>query len=112
MNDPTVSAPSKSASCSTHVGLLTGGGDAPGLNAAIRAFFHAATRQGIQISASRFGFEGLLGRAPVLPLHIEDVRGILPRGGSILGCSTKSNPFALARGREAAIEVAGVLKAR
>jgi 6-phosphofructokinase 1 len=75
--------------------LLTGGGDAPGLNAVVRAFVHAATRQSILVYASRFGFEGLLGGEEVVPLRIEDVRGILPRGGSILGCSTKSNPFAL-----------------
>ncbi len=97
---------------SPHVVLLTGGGDAPGLNAAIRAFFHAATRRSIRVSASRFGFEGLLGRADVVPMRIEDVRGILPRGGSILGCSTKSNPFALARGRPAALQAAAAIKAR
>jgi 6-phosphofructokinase 1 len=74
--------------------LLTGGGDAPGLNAVVRAFVHSATRQSILVYASRFGFEGLLGNEIVL-LRIEDVRGILPRGGSILGCSTRSNPFAL-----------------
>jgi 6-phosphofructokinase 1 len=94
-----------------HVCLLTGGGDAPGLNAVVRAFYHAATRRSIRVSASRFGFEGLLGRADVVPLRIEDVRGILPRGGSILGCSTKSNPFASAAGDEAVIETTAPLKA-
>lgn len=87
-----------------HVCLLTGGGDAPGLNAAVRAFYHAATRRSIAVSASRFGFEGLLGHADLAPLRIEDVRGILPRGGSVLGCSTRSNPFAPAVGEGAAIE--------
>jgi 6-phosphofructokinase 1 len=75
--------------------LLTGGGDAPGLNAAVRAFVHAATRRSILVYASRYGFEGLLGREHVAPIHLDDVRGILPRGGSILGCSTRSNPFAV-----------------
>ncbi len=77
--------------------MLTGGGDAPGLNAAVRGFVHAATRSGILVCASQFGFEGLLGRplAEVVPLRLDDVRGILPRGGSILGCSTRSDPFAL-----------------
>jgi ATP-dependent phosphofructokinase / diphosphate-dependent phosphofructokinase len=74
--------------------LLTGGGDAPGLNAVVRGFFHAATRRGLLVYASHFGFEGLLGREPVVPLRLEDVRGLLPRGGSVLGCSTRSNPFA------------------
>jgi 6-phosphofructokinase 1 len=86
---------------SRRVCLLTGGGDAPGLNAAVRAFVHVATRRGILVYASRFGFEGLLGRAELSPLRLEDVRGILPRGGSILGCSTKSDPFALPSGAAA-----------
>jgi ATP-dependent phosphofructokinase / diphosphate-dependent phosphofructokinase len=74
--------------------LLTGGGDAPGLNAAVRAFVHVATRRKILVDASHCGFEGLLGLDGVGPLRLEDVRGILQRGGSILGCSTRSNPFA------------------
>jgi 6-phosphofructokinase 1 len=82
----------------SHVCLLTGGGDAqgdaPGLNAAIRAFYHAATHRSIRVSGSRFGFEGLVGGAGVVPLRIEEVRGILPRGGSIPACSTKANPLA------------------
>jgi phosphofructokinase-like protein len=94
-----------------HVCLLTGGGDAPGLNAVVRAFFHAATRRSMRVSVSRFGFEGLLGRADVLPLRIEDVRGILPRGGSILGCSTKSNPFASAAGDATGIEPGVLVRA-
>jgi 6-phosphofructokinase len=74
--------------------LLTGGGDAPGLNAAVRAFVHVATRRKILVYASHCGFEGLLGTGGVSPLRLQDVRGILQRGGSILGCSTRSNPFA------------------
>jgi 6-phosphofructokinase 1 len=74
--------------------LLTGGGDAPGLNAAVRAFVHVATRRDVLVCASHYGFEGLLGQEAVSPLRLEDVRGLLPRGGSILGCSTRSNPFA------------------
>ena len=103
---------SEPKSAALHVGLLTGGGDAPGLNAAVRAFFHAATRRGLRVSASRFGFEGLLGRAGVFSVRVEDVRGILPRGGSILGCSTKSNPFALAVDRAAKLDVAASVKRR
>jgi len=81
---------------SLHACLLTGGGDAPGLNAAIRAFVHVASRRSIRVSASRFGFEGLLGRDQVVPVDLDDVRGILPLGGSIFGCSTRSNPFTAA----------------
>jgi 6-phosphofructokinase 1 len=102
----------------THAGealrvcLLTGGGDAPGLNAAVRAFVHGATRRGVLVYASRFGFEGLLGCEQVVPLRIDDVRGILPRGGSILGCSTKSNPFALPVGHAAVVDATARLRAR
>jgi 6-phosphofructokinase 1 len=74
--------------------LVTGGGDAPGLNAAVRAFVHAATHRSVLVHASSYGFEGLLGRESLVAIRPEDVRGILPRGGSILGCSTRSNPFA------------------
>jgi ATP-dependent phosphofructokinase / diphosphate-dependent phosphofructokinase len=91
-----------------HICLLTGGGDAPGLNAAIRAFYHAATHRSIRVSGSRFGFEGLLGRGDIVSLRIEDVRGSLPRGGSILGCSTRSNPFAKEGGNPAAAAEASI----
>src|SRR5258708_30181301 len=74
--------------------LLTGGGDAPGLNAAVRAFVHAADRKSMLVCASRFGFDGLIGREEIGPVHVHDVRGILGRGGSILGCSIRSSPFA------------------
>ena len=93
--------------------LLTGGGDAPGLNAAVRAFVHVATRRDVLVYASHYGFEGLLGREPVVPLHIDDVRGILARGGSILGCSTRSNPFAAPAGDgSAVVDATGRLRAR
>jgi 6-phosphofructokinase 1 len=92
--------------------LLTGGGDAPGLNALVRAFVHAAIRRSVLVCASHFGFEGLLGRGDVTPLRIEDVRGILPRGGSVLGCSTRSNPFALPVGVAASYDATETLRAR
>jgi 6-phosphofructokinase 1 len=92
--------------------LLTGGGDAPGLNAVVRAFVHAATRRSILVQASRFGFEGLLGGEGIAPLRIADVRGILPRGGSILGCSTQSNPFSLPLDHAAAKDASATLRAR
>lgn len=92
--------------------LLTGGGDAPGLNAAVRAFVHVAERRDFLVHASHFGFEGLLGTEEVACLRIEDVRGILPRGGSILGCSTRSNPFALSSNPGAAVDATKKLRAR
>jgi 6-phosphofructokinase 1 len=102
----------ESSSRSLRVCLLTGGGDAPGLNAAIRAFMHAAARRNVLVYASHFGFEGLLARGEVVPLRIQDVRGILPRGGSILGCSTKSNPFAAGADEGASREAWAKLEAR
>lgn len=96
--------------------LLTGGGDAPGLNAAIRAFVHVATRRDVLVYASQYGFEGLLaptreGTSLVVPLRLEDVRGILPRGGSILGCSTASNPLELPPDHAAAADATARLRA-
>lgn len=73
--------------------ILTGGGDAPGLNPVLRAFTKQATALGLEVFGSEDGFEGLIdGR--VHRLRPEDVRGILPRGGSILGCSNRGDPFA------------------
>jgi len=74
------------------VGVLTGGGDCPGLNAVIRS----VVRKGVQEYACDFvgvrdGWLGLL-QGDVLPLDINSVRGILPRGGTILG-SSRTNPF-------------------
>jgi 6-phosphofructokinase 1 len=74
------------------IGLLTGGGDCPGLNAVIRA----VVRKGIDAYGDElFGFEdgwrGVLEDAGE-PLNIESTRGILPRGGTILG-SSRTNPY-------------------
>ncbi|NUQ16304.1 MAG: ATP-dependent 6-phosphofructokinase [Flavobacteriales bacterium] len=76
--------------------VLTGGGDAPGLNAVLRGFAKRAAQLDIEPWGSPNGFEGLV--FPDVELQRLDgpaVRGILPRGGSILGCSNKSNPFAM-----------------
>ncbi|MEM7137697.1 MAG: ATP-dependent 6-phosphofructokinase [Myxococcota bacterium] len=76
--------------------VLTGGGDAPGLNAVLRAFVKAATDLGLEVLGSEDGFEGLIDEpVRVRALSTQDVRGILPRGGSILGCSNRADPFAL-----------------
>lgn len=72
--------------------ILTGGGDAPGLNPVLRGFVKTASERGITILGSEDGFEGLIqGRLVELTPH--SVRGILPKGGSILGCSNRANPF-------------------
>ncbi|MBK6695511.1 MAG: ATP-dependent 6-phosphofructokinase [Myxococcales bacterium] len=72
--------------------IVTGGGDAPGINAVLRAFVHASSPD-IDVFGARFGFEGLMDDETIVPLPIAAVRGILPKGGSILGCSTRVYPF-------------------
>ena len=68
------------------IGILTGGGDAPGLNAVIRAVVTTASGQyGMKVIGIEDGFEGLLGETQTRPLGPADVRGLLPRGGTILG---------------------------
>jgi 6-phosphofructokinase 1 len=73
------------------IGVLTGGGDAPGLNAAIRAVARAGWRERHEIVGIRNGWLGLL-NDDLIELTPEDVRGILHRGGTILGTS-RTNPF-------------------
>lgn len=68
------------------IGILTGGGDAPGLNAVIRAVVKTATCEfGMRVIGIEDGFEGLLGATQTRVLSPGDVRGLLPRGGTILG---------------------------
>jgi 6-phosphofructokinase 1 len=66
------------------IGLLTSGGDAPGMNAAIRAVVRCAAEIGVETVAFRGGYRGLL-TGNSLPLGLRDVGGILTRGGTILG---------------------------
>lgn len=75
------------------LGILTGGGDAPGLNAVIRAAVKAALLRGDIIYGIQNGFEGFLNRE-AHPLTAEETRGILHRGGTILGTTNRLNPFA------------------
>ncbi|RKG71482.1 ATP-dependent 6-phosphofructokinase [Corallococcus sp. CA054B] len=76
------------------LGVLTGGGDCPGLNALIRGL----VRRGVHEFDHSFvgienGYMGLVEPELVRPLGVEDTRGILPKGGTILGTSNKANPF-------------------
>jgi phosphofructokinase-like protein len=86
--------PTASSSRKRRVCVLTGGGDAPGLNAVVRAFVKAGTELGLEILGSEDGFDGLIRGDRIVKLKPKSVRGILPRGGSILGCSNRANPFA------------------
>ncbi|HET6892799.1 MAG TPA: 6-phosphofructokinase, partial [Pyrinomonadaceae bacterium] len=68
------------------IGILTGGGDAPGLNAVIRSVVKTSTGEyGMNVIGIEDGFEGLLGQTQTRRLSQSDVRGLLPRGGTILG---------------------------
>ena len=76
------------------IGVLTGGGDCPGLNAVIRAIVKTAENEyGWEILGIEDGFEGLIQPGKVRRLTLDDVRGILPRGGTILGTTNRANPF-------------------
>jgi 6-phosphofructokinase 1 len=76
------------------IGVLTGGGDAPGLNAVIRAVVKTALNEyGWKVLGIEDGFEGLIQPGKVRPLGMADVRGILHRGGTILGTTNRANPF-------------------
>lgn len=75
------------------VGVLTGGGDAPGLNAVIRAVTKSLILQaGADVIGVEEGFLGLV-EQKIRPLEYKDVSGILTRGGTILGTNNRANPF-------------------
>lgn len=72
-----------------NVGILTGGGDCPGLNAVIRASVKTAVHLGYQVLGFLRGFEGLVDPVAIMPLTIENTWNILDRGGTILGSTNK-----------------------
>ncbi|HWR36092.1 MAG TPA: ATP-dependent 6-phosphofructokinase [Clostridia bacterium] len=77
------------------IGICTGGGDCPGLNAVIRAAVKTAIlKYRWQVIGIRDGFDGLIWPEKVQPLSLQDVSEILPRGGTILGTTNRGNPFA------------------
>ena len=91
------------------LGILTGGGDAPGLNAVIRAAVKTAIYDyGCEVVGIRDGYDGFIDDGGVIPLGIEEVRGILVRGGTILGAANRGNPYArkvIRDGKEVTIDV-------
>ena len=77
------------------IGICTGGGDCPGLNAVIRAAVKTAIlKYHWQVLGVQDGFDGLIWPEKSRPLKLEDVSGILPRGGTILGTTNRGDPFA------------------
>ena len=75
------------------IAVNTGGGDAPGLNAVIRAVVLSALERGWEVLGIRKGYEGLIDPSRTITLTRETVRGITHLGGTILGTSNKGNPF-------------------
>jgi phosphofructokinase-like protein len=75
------------------IGILTGGGDAPGLNAVIRAVVKSASSSGIECVGLEDSFDGLIYPERSRTLTLKDVTGILRIGGTILGTTNKGNPF-------------------
>ena len=99
------------------IGVLTGGGDAPGLNSVLEGLVTRAIREyRWEVVGSEDGFEGLI-QVPstnkMVPLSLERVRGIASRGGSILGCSNTANPWAypvVRQGQKEFIDVTSKLR--
>ena len=83
------------------IGVLTGGGDCPGLNAVIRAVVRLSTDRGHEMVGVRDGWKGLTDGI-FTPLGRREVSGILPRGGTILG-TTRTNPYRLDDGVDAVL---------
>jgi ATP-dependent phosphofructokinase / diphosphate-dependent phosphofructokinase len=80
------------------IAVLTGGGDAPGLNAAIRAVVRRGEERGLQVIGVRDGWRGLI-EEDTFPLTRQAISGILPKGGTILGTS-RTNPLKVPQGLE------------
>ena len=76
------------------IAILTGGGDCPGLNAVIRAIVKTAKKKyNLEVIGFKDGYRGLVENWQV-PLEVDDVVGIIEKGGTILGSSNRDNPFA------------------
>jgi ATP-dependent phosphofructokinase / diphosphate-dependent phosphofructokinase len=86
------------------VGILTGGGDCPGLNAVIRAVVRRGVLEaGDSVVGFRYGWAGAM-RGDAVELTLENTKGILPRGGTILGTS-RTNPYKEEGGAAKVLEV-------
>lgn len=92
-----------------HIGVFTSGGDAPGMNAAVRAVVRACHYHGVQVSGIIGGYDGMI-KGDMRPLGIRDVSGIIQRGGTILR-SARSARFMTVEGRQEAkrqLDLAGI----
>src|SRR6478672_10048028 len=84
------------------IGILTGGGDCPGLNAVIRAVTRRALDRGDEVVGILHGWRGLID-GTTKPLGPRDISGILPRGGTILRTS-RTNPYKVEGGVDKVLE--------
>ncbi len=84
------------------IGTITGGGDSPGINAAIRAIVRKAKSEGVDVVGFKDGWAGLLEDDKQV-LNRGDVSGVLPIGGTFLG-SSRTNPFSIEGGPKKAVE--------
>lgn len=75
----------------TKIGILTGGGDCPGLNPVIRAVVRKAMNDGFEVIGIKNGWKGLIENDTTI-LNLDSISGILPKGGTILGTS-RTNPY-------------------
>jgi 6-phosphofructokinase 1 len=89
------------------IGVLTGGGDAPGLNAVIRAVVKSAANAGIECRGIEDSFDGLIDPKRTRALTPRDVTGILRIGGTILGTTNRGNPFAYPAGADGTADYSG-----
>lgn len=93
------------------IGILTGGGDCPGLNAVIRAVAKSASlKYNYEVIGIEDGFDGLVLPNKTRVLTPREVRGILPIGGTILGTSNRANPFEYRITNNIKVEVRDVSK--
>ena len=79
------------------IGLLTGGGDCPGLNAVIWSVVKTCERAGVEVFGIPEGFEGLVDPGKIRRMGSAEVRDIFSRGGTILGSTNRGNPFKYVR---------------
>ncbi len=87
----------------TTIGILTSGGDAPGMNATIRAIARTAFDKGMRVKGIRFGYDGLMG-GDIYEMNVSSVADIIQKGGTMLG-SARSEEFRTLEGQEKAVQI-------
>lgn len=86
------------------IGVMTSGGDAQGMNAAVRAIVRAGIHAGVEVFAVQEGWQGAIeGGEQIVQLYWSDVSGILPKGGTMIG-TARSPEFRTREGQLTAVE--------